>query len=235
MTLLPTDEGGSGLSKTMYQINDEPEMEYTEPVEMRQNGVLEIKYYSIDKAENMEEKKSFTLKIDTEAPSVPENVRTTHTSVNSIGIEWTASKDNLGYVKYQIFNYDKLIGETEENKFIIDNQLPNTDFSLVINAVDQAGNESVSNRLETATTSTVPMLIAGEKNSTYVKADGTLWMWGDNEFGQAGLGTTGGKSSMAMKIANLENVIGVAVGSNHTLALTQDGRVWSWDTGTMVN
>ncbi|KJB84805.1 hypothetical protein AZ66_28675, partial [Paenibacillus sp. E194] len=74
-------------------------------------------------------------------------------------------------------------------------------------------------------------LVVGEKNSTYVKADGTLWMWGDNEFGQAGLGTTGGKSSMAMKIANLENVIGVAVGSNHTLALTQDGRVWSWGYG----
>ncbi|WP_036667073.1 S8 family serine peptidase [Paenibacillus sp. UNC217MF] len=231
MTLHPTDDGGSGVSKTIYQINDGPEMEYTAPVEIKQNGVLEIKYYSIDKAENKEEKKSFTLKIDMEAPTVPENVRATHTSINSIGIEWNTSKDNLGYVKYQIFNYDKFIGETEENKFIIDNQLPNTDFSLVIKAVDKAGNESESNRFYTSTISTVPMLIAGEKNSAYVKTDRTLWMWGDNEFGQAGLGTTGGKASMAMKIANLENVIGVAVGSNHTLVLTQDGRVWSWGYG----
>ena len=70
-----------------------------------------------------------------------------------------------------------------------------------------------------------------------VKRDGSLWVWGENPKGQLGDGTVttfdgalniisdNGKSR-PFKL--MDNVVAVAAGDNHSLALKTDGSVWAW-------
>ncbi len=57
--------------------------------------------------------------------------------------------------------------------------------------------------------------------------DGSVWAWGQNEFGQLGIGNND-EQLIPVKISGLANITAVAVGDNHSLALDQDGNVWAW-------
>lgn len=60
-------------------------------------------------------------------------------------------------------------------------------------------------------------IATGARHSVAVRADGTLWIWGENE-------------GLDPKPA-LADVTAVACGDTDTLALTRDGRLWQWSTG----
>ena len=62
-----------------------------------------------------------------------------------------------------------------------------------------------------------------------LKADGTLWAWGSNWYGQ--LGTTGRynrSDSPGSRIGTDNDWTAVAAGNCHTLALKSDGSLWAW-------
>jgi len=61
-----------------------------------------------------------------------------------------------------------------------------------------------------------------------LKSDGTVWTWGNNENGQLGLGTTDKGSSVPVQVPGLSDVVAIAAGSLHTLALKSNGTVWAW-------
>jgi alpha-tubulin suppressor-like RCC1 family protein len=65
----------------------------------------------------------------------------------------------------------------------------------------------------------------GAEHSAMVRADGSLWTFGKNNYGQLGDGNTTDRLS-PVKILD-ENVTEVAAGWNHTLFLKSDGSVWS--------
>jgi alpha-tubulin suppressor-like RCC1 family protein len=72
-------------------------------------------------------------------------------------------------------------------------------------------------------------LAAGATHSLAVKADGTVWAWGRNNSGQLGDGTTGnGVRAVPTQVSGLTNVVLVAGGGDHSLALKADGTVWGW-------
>jgi alpha-tubulin suppressor-like RCC1 family protein len=73
---------------------------------------------------------------------------------------------------------------------------------------------------------TVPQIITTTHTSYALKADGTMWAWGRNNLGQIGDGTTLNKS-IPTKV-DLENIVYIAGGENHALAVTLDGEVYSW-------
>ena len=67
------------------------------------------------------------------------------------------------------------------------------------------------------------------KHSIVLKIDGSVWSWGDNEFGQLGIGNSDIiNSSVPRLIEDIHGVVAVAVGNKHSLALTDEGVVWSW-------
>jgi alpha-tubulin suppressor-like RCC1 family protein len=70
-------------------------------------------------------------------------------------------------------------------------------------------------------------IAAGGSHSLAIKADGTLWAWGWNAYGQLGDGSTVQRST-PVRVTSLTDVVAVAAGHEHSLALTGDGRVWAW-------
>ncbi|XVS61415.1 RCC1 domain-containing protein [Actinosynnema sp. CA-299493] len=72
---------------------------------------------------------------------------------------------------------------------------------------------------------------AGDLNTLALRYDGSVWSWGDNQFGQFGAGTTGGRSDVPVKVSGLSGVTAVAAGTWTGYALKSDGTVWSWGWG----
>jgi PKD repeat protein/alpha-tubulin suppressor-like RCC1 family protein len=58
--------------------------------------------------------------------------------------------------------------------------------------------------------------------------DGTVQAWGWNGLAALGNGTTGGFNPLAARVQGLENVVAIAAGGFHSLALLEDGTVWWW-------
>ena len=58
-----------------------------------------------------------------------------------------------------------------------------------------------------------------------MKADGTLWAWGYNGYGQLGDGTTSQQNSPVQVGTGFASV---AAGDCHTLAVKTDGTLWAW-------
>lgn len=65
------------------------------------------------------------------------------------------------------------------------------------------------------------------EHSGAVTKDGTLYMWGDNGFGQLGLGDgMWGDRNSPVKV--LENVRSISLGGQHSGAVTKDGCLYMW-------
>lgn len=66
--------------------------------------------------------------------------------------------------------------------------------------------------------------------SLALKDDGTVWAWGRNRYGQLGNGISGEDafSSTPVQVTGLANIVAVAAGGTHALALKNDGTVWAW-------
>ena len=78
----------------------------------------------------------------------------------------------------------------------------------------------------------VTAIAAGQAHGVALLSDGTMAAWGLNTAGQLGTGTT---TQAAVPVAVLasgalagKTVVAIAAGANHNLALTADGRVYSW-------
>jgi|GEM_PF-530121 len=82
-------------------------------------------------------------------------------------------------------------------------------------------------------------IAAGEDHSLALKSDGTVWAWGENDDGQLG----DNDDTKADKLTpvqvtglagagNLTNVVAIAAGKDHSLAMKADGSVWAWGEDT---
>jgi alpha-tubulin suppressor-like RCC1 family protein len=70
---------------------------------------------------------------------------------------------------------------------------------------------------------------AGYYHTCAVKTDGSLWCWGDNDYGQLGNGTSGVFPSIFTPVQIMSSgVKAVSLGGLHTCAIKQDGSLWCW-------
>lgn len=74
----------------------------------------------------------------------------------------------------------------------------------------------------------VVAIAAGKSHSVAVKSDGSVWTWGMNLKGQLGLGSKDLKIHIPTQITGLTDVVAVAAGVSHTVALKADGTVVAW-------
>ena len=84
-----------------------------------------------------------------------------------------------------------------------------------------------------AQTSPYTQIRSGESYSVALRADGTLWAWGNNPFGQLGNGGTIGRTLPAQVAAPAAAAAGTtwtgaATGAAHLLARRSDATLWGW-------
>jgi len=68
----------------------------------------------------------------------------------------------------------------------------------------------------------------GNSHSLAMLQDGTVLAWGNNNFGQLGRGTIGGRSPQPLPVTGLTDVIAISADGYGNLALKSDGTVWAW-------
>ncbi|SEN94699.1 stalk domain-containing protein [Paenibacillus sp. OV219] len=77
----------------------------------------------------------------------------------------------------------------------------------------------------------VRQISSGYRHTLFLKEDGTVWAVGGNEHGQLGNGQISNGEKLftePMQILGLSDVIHIAAGDNHSLAVKSDGTVWAW-------
>ena len=67
----------------------------------------------------------------------------------------------------------------------------------------------------------------GEEHIVALKSDGSLWAWGNNEYGQLGDGS-GASQDTLIRIGSDTNWSAISAGVYHTVALKSDGTLWAW-------
>ena len=83
---------------------------------------------------------------------------------------------------------------------------------------------------------TVTEVAAGDYTSFAVKNDGSLWVWGSNQYGARGDGTTGGNIASPVQVPLPAHITTptrggkhvVAIGTSAYAAIDTDGQVWTW-------
>jgi alpha-tubulin suppressor-like RCC1 family protein len=66
---------------------------------------------------------------------------------------------------------------------------------------------------------------AGNFHSLAIKTDGTLWSWGNNNYGQLGHGSA---CSSPVQVGALTTWAIISAGAYYTLAVKTDGTLWAW-------
>ena len=67
----------------------------------------------------------------------------------------------------------------------------------------------------------------GTNHAVALKTDGTLWIWGRNQYGQLGVSDVVSRSS-PVQVGTLTTWTNIGAGDNHALAITSGGTLWAW-------
>ncbi|MBQ9985819.1 MAG: hypothetical protein IJP38_05880 [Oscillospiraceae bacterium] len=112
------------------------------------------------------------------------------------------------------------------------------------NQYGQLGNNSTTDSVSPVQVETVDgnltnvtAIAMGEKNGFAITADGAVYAWGDNTYGQLGNNSTT-QSSVAVRVVGANNegylsgIKSISVGNSHVLALKINGEVYGWGDNT---
>jgi len=114
---------------------------------------------------------------------------------------------------------------------------PTSEFGWGLNTLGQVGDGTTTSRsLPTAMAGGFTDIISIEGGSSHalgLRSNGTLVAWGNNDRGQLGDGMTTTNRSFPAAVTGLTNVVAVAGGANHSLAVLTDGTVMAW--GSNIN
>ncbi|MBI3987452.1 MAG: VCBS repeat-containing protein [Lentisphaerae bacterium] len=96
------------------------------------------------------------------------------------------------------------------------------------------GSAAVSANAPTALTgvSNVTAIVAGGNHSLALLNNGTVWAWGDNAQGQLGNTNVTAFTNLPVQVLDLSNIVAIAAGDTHSLAVRNDGTLWGWGNNT---
>ena len=73
---------------------------------------------------------------------------------------------------------------------------------------------------------TFPQIESNNYSTVTLKANGEVWSYGYNGYGQLGTGDT--QNKILPTYTNINNIMQIALGKNHTVAVDKDGHVFTW-------
>jgi alpha-tubulin suppressor-like RCC1 family protein len=82
--------------------------------------------------------------------------------------------------------------------------------------------------VEVIAINSITSVASGMQHVIALRNDGTVWDWGVNAFGQLGNGTITAFSNTPVQVTGLTDIIAIAGGAYHSLALKNNGEVWGW-------
>lgn len=87
---------------------------------------------------------------------------------------------------------------------------------------------SMERPVQITSLSNIAQIAGGESDAFAIGNTGTLWAWGEDGQGQLGVGdATGATLNTPTQVQNVQNIIAVAAGDGHMLAVQSDGTVWA--------
>jgi alpha-tubulin suppressor-like RCC1 family protein len=93
-------------------------------------------------------------------------------------------------------------------------------------------NTSRNEPVQVTAVSGATAVAAGGDHSLALLSNGTVMAWGANESGQLGDGSFQPESTVPVAVKGLSNVIAIAAGYDHSLALLSNGTVMAWGDNT---
>ncbi|MFC2177047.1 fibronectin type III domain-containing protein [Actinomycetota bacterium] len=120
-----------GLAYISRQL--QPETEYT------------YKVYAVDEQGNRSPRSRFrkaTTFADTKPPTRPKNVTVTAT-VDTIFMDWDPATDYVGISHYWVKSEGVVLGTPTDTSWVIEGLEPDTEYTVVVRAVDTSGNRSL--------------------------------------------------------------------------------------------
>jgi alpha-tubulin suppressor-like RCC1 family protein len=170
--------------------------------------------------------------------NAPSNLSAIAVSGSEVNLSWADNSNNEdGFEIYRSTdgtNYELLTTTNADTTFYSDpgQFLPFIIYYYRVRSFNTIGDRSAwSNIASVSSPIPIPVwsaLAAGESHSIALAADGTLWGWGDNQFGQLD------PSNYAFTIT-IPTLLGmdadwsrIAAGYNHTLAIKTNQTLWSW-------
>ena len=103
-----------------------------------------------------------------------------------------------------------------------------TTYSFTVSAVNAEGESTPTASISaTPVAPAVPAIAGASDHSIALKADGTVWAWGDNAYGELGNGTTT-DSLVPVQVSGVSNAVSIAAGGHHSMAVLSDGTVVAW-------
>ncbi|WP_240416785.1 fibronectin type III domain-containing protein [Paenibacillus periandrae] len=171
---------------------------------------------------------------DVEPPTIPGSF---YASINSneVTLNWTASTDDSLVKIYNIYNGNELIGRTGTLKYI-HTMLPNVPYAFSVTAEDASGNESLrTNPIHFQNPEAEPIKVQmalGNIHSLALLSNGTVWAWGYGALGN-GMEYIPDSIDIAYRSGRpvqtgINDVIRIGAGNEHSIALKNDGTVWTW-------
>lgn len=176
-------------------------------------------------------------------PPVWYNKTLTVSNVGQTGLTltWKPASEGYGSVKYRIYSDGQMIRELpslgrstyEED---ITGLTPGTTYAIAVQAIDNAGNESTDGPAATVTMLPVrnegAVVGIGSNHGLVASVNGEVLAWGSNYNKQVIPSGNPGVYDEPSAVQHLTDITAVAGGDRHSLALTGDGRVWSWGDNT---
>ena len=174
--------------------------------------------------------------VDTTPPTAPTSLASSSATASTATLTWTASTDDVGVTGYDIYRNGTEVGSSTTTTYTDTGLTAGTTYSYTVKAKDAANNESDASNTASVTTSAasagVTQVSAGIYITAVLKSDGTVWMWGKNEFDQCCTGTATATETLT-QVPGLTDVVQISTGWAFTMALKSDGTVWTW--GRNVN
>ncbi|WP_027400397.1 RCC1 domain-containing protein [Anaerovorax odorimutans] len=203
---------------------------------------------AVDAAGNSNKELTTEVKTDKKDNTVPnwsDDSKLTASSIcsSSLILSWTSAIDNIEVTAYHIYRNNETeaiatVKGTTLNYKVTDLEA-DTSYNFRVEAEDANGNCTQNGPCITVSTaaasgpvdpdaSMMKVMSAGEYYTVFLKKDGTIWSWGANDKDQLGNGNDEDMNKIPQKIEVTGTFQSVATGQYHTLALKDNGTVWTW-------